>query len=101
VVDGTALYLTVGRDEFVIRNRYEIAATVNDLLIGLLFLVGSCFFFYPSMEDSGVWLFVIGSAGLLIRPLIRLARNIHIRSLRKTAGDGPGGAELESVPIED
>ncbi|MGE4531164.1 MAG: YrhK family protein [Acidithiobacillus sp.] len=50
---------------------------INDFMIGILFLVGSFFFFYPSMETTGVWLFVIGSAELLIRPSIRLIRQIQ------------------------
>ncbi|WP_291511155.1 YrhK family protein [Acidithiobacillus sp.] len=100
-VDGTGLCLTMGGDELVIRNRYETAATANDLLIGILFLVGSCFFFYPAMEYSGVWLFVIGSAGLLIRPMIRLARNVHIQSLRQQSTTVPRGAEAELLTVDD
>ncbi|MBN2680808.1 YrhK family protein [Acidithiobacillus montserratensis] len=33
------------------------------------------------METAGVWLFVIGSAELLIRPVIRLVRHIHLQKM--------------------
>ncbi|MEY2342923.1 YrhK family protein [Acidithiobacillus sp. IBUN Pt1247-S3] len=79
--------LHLGRDELVIRNRYETISIINDFLIGILFLVGSVFFFYPSMETAGVWLFVIGSAELLIRPSIRLARNIHVKRITGSSWD--------------
>ncbi|AUW32443.1 hypothetical protein A5904_05185 [Acidithiobacillus caldus] len=68
-------------DELIINQRYETLSIVNDFLIGVLFLVGSCFFFYASTENAGVWLFVIGSAQLLIRPTIRLAHNVHIKKI--------------------
>ncbi|MBU2753857.1 hypothetical protein HFU84_07155 [Acidithiobacillus sp. CV18-2] len=68
-------------DELVINQRYETLSIVNDFLIGVLFLVGSVFFFYASTENAGVWLFVIGSAQLLIRPTIRLAHNVHLKRI--------------------
>lgn len=74
-----------GADVLVIKKRYETLSIVNDFLIGVLFLIGSVFFFYASTENAGVWLFVIGSAQLLIRPTIRLAHNVH---LQKIGGDG-------------
>ncbi|WP_308388767.1 YrhK family protein [Acidithiobacillus sp. AMEEHan] len=69
------------RDTLVIDRRYETLSIVNDFIIGFLFLIGSIFFFYSATETAGVWLFVIGSAQLLIRPSIRLAHNIHIKKL--------------------
>ncbi len=79
--------ISIGHDELLIRNRYETLSIANDFMIGILFLIGSFFFFYPSMETAGVWLFVIGSAELLIRPVIRLARNIHLQKLPSNSWD--------------
>ncbi|MFC6285907.1 YrhK family protein [Nocardioides sp. GCM10027113] len=67
-------------DEVVLRNRYEVASITNDLLIALWFLVGSILFFQESTAYAGTWLFVVGSAQLAIRPTIRLARRVHLRS---------------------
>lgn len=42
-------------------------------LLGILgnacFLIGSIFFFYESLINFGIWLFVIGSLGMLIASL--------------------------------
>jgi len=62
---------------------YEWLHIANDFLISLYFLVGSIFFFYPDMTDTGTWLFVLGSAQMLIGPLIRTLNKLHVRHIRK------------------
>lgn len=75
------LTLSIGHEQLVIRRRYQAASILNDLLIGAWFLAGSLCFFYPTLKDAGIWLFVLGSAQLLIRPVIRLSQLIHLRRL--------------------
>ncbi|WP_039074588.1 MULTISPECIES: YrhK family protein [Bacillus] len=65
------------RYEQFFKKRYKILYTVNDFIIGALFLVGSFFFFYEQFKSAGTWLFVIGSLLLLIRPTIRLIHDVH------------------------
>lgn len=55
----------IGHDELVIRQRYEVISIINDLLIG-------------------IW-FVIGSVELLIRPTIRLVRRLHLQRFHPDA----------------
>lgn len=71
----------VGHHELVIRRRYEVLSIVNDMMIGVWFAVGSVLFFFPSTTTVGIWLFLIGSVQLLIRPNIRLARNLHLQRI--------------------
>lgn len=73
--------VTFGRERLIIHRRYETASILNDFLVAIWFLIGSIFFFYPADTKAGTWLFVIGSAQLLIRPCIRLAHNIHLSHL--------------------
>jgi hypothetical protein len=75
------LVLHIGREELIIRQRYEVVSILNDILTGGWFLVGSVLFFYPAHEHLAIWLFVIGSVEMLIRPVIRLARRVHLRRL--------------------
>ncbi len=77
------LTLRIGHEELVIRKRYEVVSIVNDILIGIWFVIGSFFFFYEALTYYGTWLFLIGSIEMLIRPVIRLMRHIHIRRLRE------------------
>jgi hypothetical protein len=73
------LIFTVGREELVIRRRYEVLSTLNDIFIGIWFLVGSILFFSDATTYTGTWFFVVGSVELLIRPGIRLARRVHLQ----------------------
>ena len=74
-----SLLLHIGREELVIRQRYEVLSIVNDLLIALWFLIGSVLFFWESTLVAGTWLFVLGSLQLAIRPVIRLHRRVLLR----------------------
>ncbi len=84
--ESSALTLTIGHDELVIRRRYEALSIVNDILVGVWFLVGSVLFFSEATTYAGTWLFVIGSAELLVRPVIRLARQVHLRRVPARSG---------------
>lgn len=73
-----SIIFTIGGDQIIISRRYQVVSILNDFLIGAWFLVGSWLFFYPQWETAGTWCFVIGSAQLLIRPVIRLSHHIHV-----------------------
>ncbi|GAA2336136.1 hypothetical protein GCM10009854_10060 [Saccharopolyspora halophila] len=75
------VHLHIGREELVIRQRYEVLSIVNDLLIALWFVVGSVLFFWDSTVEAGTWLFLLGSVQLMIRPIIRLHRRVKLRRI--------------------
>ena len=56
------LHLRIGREELVIRQRYQVISIANDVLIG--------------------------SVEMLIRPVIRLIRHLHLQRLRSPAAAG-------------
>ena len=76
--DSKKLDLGVGQDHIVIQRRYDALGAVNDLLIAIWFLIGSFFFLKESLTTDGTWLFILGSAQLLIKPLIKLISLIHV-----------------------
>lgn len=78
-LNANDLSIHVGHEQIVIEKRYEVVSIINDFMIGVWFLVGSVFFFWKDTQELGTWLFVIGSAQLVMRPTIRLARHIHLR----------------------
>lgn len=84
-----SLTLRIGDEEIVIRKRYEAASIANDILISLWFIVGSVMFFSEAWTVPGTWCFLIGSVELLIRPVIRLSRHVH---LQRIASSRPGPA---------
>jgi len=86
------LSFSVGRDEIVIRHKYEVASIVNDIMVALWFVIGSILFFSESTTTAGTWLFLLGSVQLMIRPLIRLARRVH---LQRSGGGAPSDASSD------
>ncbi|HET7306320.1 MAG TPA: YrhK family protein [Gammaproteobacteria bacterium] len=75
------LTVTFGHEELVIHHRYEVLSILNDFCIAVWFLVGSIFFLFPAFGGTAAWLFVIGSAQFLARPVIRLLRNIRLKQI--------------------
>ncbi|WP_233548877.1 YrhK family protein [Clavibacter lycopersici] len=70
--------ITIGDEELVIRHKYEVASIVNDVMVAAWFVAGSILFFSESTTTAGTWLFLLGSIQLMIRPLIRLGRRVHL-----------------------
>ncbi|APE31370.1 hypothetical protein BOX17_10670 [Halomonas aestuarii] len=83
-----SLTLTLGREELIIRRRYETLSIFNDVLIALWFLVGSILFLYPSQEHLAIWMFILGSVQFLVRPAIRLMRHLHLQRIPRRDGHG-------------
>lgn len=82
-----ALELKFGPDGIVIRKRYEAASKLNDVLIGLWFVIGSVFFFFGSLQTAAIALFLVGSVQLLARLVIRIARDLHLQKAPKDSWD--------------
>jgi hypothetical protein len=87
---ATSWVVHFGRGELIVRQRYEVVSIINDILIGVWFVIGSFFFFSDALTYAGTWFFVAGSIELLIRPTIRLARRLHLQRYHPVA---PGTAD--------
>jgi hypothetical protein len=68
-----------------IKRFYDWLSIANDIMVGLEFVIGSVFFLPSESKYStlGVYLFIIGSTQLLIRPMINIAGRIHIFFLHR------------------
>ena len=75
------LTLRFGREELIIRRRYEMLSIINDFFIAVWFLGGSILFLYPALEKAAIWLFIIGSFQFLVRPTIRLVSHMHVKRI--------------------
>lgn len=80
---GVELDVDIGKEHIVIQRRYEALGAFNDLLIAVWFLIGSFFFLNESLIESGTWLFIVGSAQLIIKPLLKLTCLIHVGRVSK------------------
>jgi hypothetical protein len=77
--------LTLGDEELRIRGIYETLSITNDFLAGVLFVVGSIFFFWPSTALTATWFFLVGSILFVARPMIRLVRRFHLGRIADSA----------------
>lgn len=84
--------IPLGPEVLVIRDRYETLSIANDVLIGIWFVVGSVLFFSEATNEVATALFVVGSVQMLIRPVIRLSRRLHLR--RRGYSDSAAGQDF-------
>lgn len=78
------LHIKLGQRELMIRRQYETASIINDFFITLWFTLSSIFLLDHSLEVPAIWLFILGSAQLLIRPTIRLIHGVHLQEITES-----------------
>ncbi|SFD38381.1 YrhK-like protein [Lentibacillus persicus] len=71
------LDVQVGTFEFSFNKKYRFIALSNDIVLGIFFLVGSVFFLFEPLKTAGAVLFIIGSAQLLARPILKIFHAIY------------------------
>ncbi|WP_019415835.1 YrhK family protein [Paenisporosarcina sp. TG20] len=80
-------YFHMGTFEVSFDKKYRIIALLNDLTLGLEFLIGSILFLSESTQTAGVILFIIGSVQLLSRPLLKILHAFHFSRKNRTYFD--------------
>lgn len=83
------LDLDLGQEHIIIQRRYEALGAFNDFLIAVWFLIGSFFFLSNSLVESGTWLFIVGSAQLLIKPVLKLFSLVHVKKIYSCTVNSP------------
>lgn len=56
---------------------------MNDLTLGIWFLIGSILFLFQETKVIGTILFILGSAQLLGRPILKLIHAFYIKRNRE------------------
>jgi YrhK-like protein len=74
------LYIKAGRFRLYFRKRYRLITTVNDLLIGLLFVTGSCLNCASATAVYGHIFYLCGRLLLGSRPVLRIMHDISLRN---------------------
>ncbi|QTN00896.1 hypothetical protein ERJ70_17350 [Sediminibacillus dalangtanensis] len=73
--------IQMGRFQLFFNKKYRLISLTNDIALGLWFFIGSIFFLWKQTQTIGTVLFILGSAQLLIRPLLKI---IHAFYLKRT-----------------
>ncbi|MRH41856.1 hypothetical protein GH741_04110 [Aquibacillus halophilus] len=79
--------IKMGNYDLFFKKPYEILYNINDFLISLWFFLGSVCFLFDNWRNIGIWIFIIASAQLGIRPLIRIIHSIHLKRYVKKYND--------------
>lgn len=87
--------MTIGHEELTIRKRYEVVSILNDVLVALWFVVGSVLYFSDGTVTAGTCCFLLGSIQLLIRPMIRLSRHLHLQRISPSPPFWPAEASQD------
>lgn len=66
---------------------YKALYQINDIVLGLIFLVGSFFFFSDKTMVAGTVLFVIGSIQMTARPVISFVHDMRLTNYYKRKFD--------------
>ncbi|MCT2344634.1 YrhK family protein [Niallia taxi] len=77
------LHISFGSLAIILKDKYQLVYTINDILIGLLFLLGTIFNMLLEWKVLGAVMYICGSVLLLIRPAIRICRLLGVRRLNK------------------
>lgn len=64
---------------------YKAIYQINDIVLGLVFLIGSFLFFSDSTMVIGTVLFVIGSLQMTARPLISFVHDLKLSNYYRKA----------------
>lgn len=68
----------VGKLRIYFQNYYTIISLVNDVLLGGLFLIGSIATLLNAAGWIRQWSYLIGSLFMLMRPILKILRNVFI-----------------------
>ncbi|GGB10191.1 YrhK family protein [Allosediminivita pacifica] len=60
---------------------FEVVYTIVDFFAAFFFTVGSVLFLWKSLETWAIWCFVIGSVLFMVKPSLRLARELKLASM--------------------
>lgn len=86
-LDEQTLQIHLGRRKMIINNRYQVIYYLNNILQGLLYVVGSLLFLFEFNETVAISLFLAGSILMVSRSFIQIIRDIHLKKLDDGIGD--------------
>lgn len=77
--DKKYLEFDIGGFGVFFNKRYHLLSTINDLMLGVWFVIGSVLFLFHQTQTAGTILFILGSVQLLGRPILKLLHGFFIR----------------------
>lgn len=76
------IYISIGKYQMVIRQRYKVLSLLNDVLLGVLYLIGSILFLTDANQVIAISFFVGGSILMILRAILNIMRDLHLKRFR-------------------
>jgi ABC-type multidrug transport system fused ATPase/permease subunit len=86
-LDEQTLQIYLGRRKMIISNRYQVIYYLNNILQGLLYVIGSLLFLFEFNKTVAISFFLAGSILMVSRSFIQIIRDIHLKKLDDETGD--------------
>ncbi|KMY56035.1 hypothetical protein AC623_04185 [Bacillus sp. FJAT-27231] len=71
--------LKIGKYGLFFNKHYHFISIMNEIMLGIWFLAGSILFLWETTKLAGTILFIIGSAQLLIRPILKIIHGVTLK----------------------
>ncbi|MGY6211616.1 YrhK family protein [Cytobacillus firmus] len=77
------VHIEIGSYKMVIEKRYQAVSFVNDILLGVLYLIGSILFLTDVSQTVSISFFLAGSILMIIRAGLNLLKDLHINKISR------------------
>ncbi|MGN7177470.1 YrhK family protein [Cytobacillus sp. SAFR-174] len=77
------VHIEIGSYKMVIEKRYQAISFVNDILLGVLYLIGSILFLTDVSQTVSISFFLAGSIMMIIRAGLNLLKDLHINKISR------------------
>lgn len=71
--------IELGKYQMIIERRYQVLSFVNDLILGVLYLIGSILFLTDVSKVVSISFFLAGSVMMIIRAGLNIFKDLHVK----------------------
>ncbi|MBT2687745.1 YrhK family protein [Bacillus sp. ISL-47] len=75
------VHIEIGKYQMIIERRYQVISFLNDLLLGVLYLIGSILFLTDVSQAVSISFFLAGSIMMIIRAGLNIMKDLHVRRI--------------------
>ncbi|MCM3394505.1 YrhK family protein [Cytobacillus oceanisediminis] len=78
------VHIEIGAYEMIIEKRYRVVSFINDLLLGVLYFIGSILFLTDVSQAVSISFFIAGSIMMIIRAGLNILKDLHVKKITGT-----------------
>ncbi|EFV76751.1 YrhK family protein [Cytobacillus firmus] len=78
------VHIEIGAYEMIIEKRYRVVSFINDLLLGVLYFIGSILFLTDISQAVSISFFLAGSIMMIIRAGLNILKDLHVKKITGT-----------------